>query len=45
IALTSINPLSRLSVALAVLFCTVRLAPERSERDMYNAIKDYLCHL
>ncbi|OXU24018.1 hypothetical protein TSAR_014020 [Trichomalopsis sarcophagae] len=30
-ALTSINALSHLSVALAVLFCTVRLAPKRSE--------------
>ncbi|OXU22157.1 hypothetical protein TSAR_009726, partial [Trichomalopsis sarcophagae] len=42
--LTSINPLSRLSVALAVLFCTVRLAPERSESDTHGAIKDYSCH-
>ncbi|OXU27662.1 hypothetical protein TSAR_014887, partial [Trichomalopsis sarcophagae] len=44
IALTSRNLLSRLSVALAVLFCTVRLAPELSEVDMHGAIKDYLCH-
>ncbi|OXU16669.1 hypothetical protein TSAR_015924, partial [Trichomalopsis sarcophagae] len=44
IALTSINQLSRLSVAFAVRFCAERLAPERTEGDMHGAIKDYLCH-